>query len=423
MFVPLLALACDPAGDSATNDADGDGYSSFAGDCDDADPTVHVGAVDAWYDGVDSDCDGHDDYDADGDGSPVPDDCDDADAEAYPGAIEARGDTRDADCDGDPDGAAFVQVGDADSGTRGPRLSAPEDGTVLRMTVSDEPSAHFTAWNPTTGAVTDARTTALPGYTFGRPLDYAPKGLFDVLAMVVYDNGSSYLSFLSLDGADADTWRWTGRGWSTEDLPDFEAVDLQVDDEEITVLGCAEERGLDGPTLLLRGTQVEFLAGEYVYAWARGSEGAESCVLDGDDILLLRNEETERLSYDGTAVLAPGVAWRGEYLAIGAGNGLLVGARSDEVELRESVDDDPLVIPASVAPLWVRVARAPDGSARVLWGAGASLWLYSSATDETETISATEGVLDAAIVVSSEGVVVVAARTSNALWTRTVIGG
>ena len=38
------------------------------GDCDDLDPSVYPGAVDTWYDGVDSDCAGDDDYDADGDG-------------------------------------------------------------------------------------------------------------------------------------------------------------------------------------------------------------------------------------------------------------------------------------------------------------------------------------------------------------------
>ncbi|GDX81061.1 hypothetical protein LBMAG42_28720 [Deltaproteobacteria bacterium] len=422
-LLALLALACDPASDSASNDADGDGYSSFAGDCDDADPTVHVGAVDAWYDGVDSDCDGNDDNDADADGSPVPDDCDDADAEANPGAIEAAGDARDADCDGDPDGAAFVRVAEATADTRGPRLSAHDDGTVGRMTVNDEPAADFTAWNPATGAIADGYTTFLGGYTFGEPLAFASGGLYDALAMVVYDQGSTYLSFLGLDPAGGDAWSWVGRGWPTDDLADFEGADVVVSGSEITVLGCASDPRLDGPILVLRGTQSEFLAHDYAYAWARSSEGADGCVLDDDDVLLIRDGETSRLRYDGTQTLAPGSAWRGEYLAIAAGDGLLVGARSDEVELREGVDDDPVVIPASAAPLWVRVARAPDDSARVAWGAGASVWLYNSATDEVQAFSAEEGVLDAAVVVSRDGVVVVAARTATAVWTRTVIGG
>ena len=59
-------------------DADHDGYvpngvssSLPAGDCDDTNPRVNPGvdpSDDAWYDGVDTDCDGTNDFDADGDG-------------------------------------------------------------------------------------------------------------------------------------------------------------------------------------------------------------------------------------------------------------------------------------------------------------------------------------------------------------------
>ena len=58
-----------------------DGTSAVDGDCDDSDPDVSPGAAETWYDGVDSDCDGADDYDQDGDGRDYPDDCDDVDAD------------------------------------------------------------------------------------------------------------------------------------------------------------------------------------------------------------------------------------------------------------------------------------------------------------------------------------------------------
>jgi len=82
-------------------------------DCDPTDPEVNPGATETWYDGVDSDCDGADDYDADGDGARDPRgdgaDCDDADPSVYPGAPDAWYDGIDADCAGDDD---FDQDGD-----------------------------------------------------------------------------------------------------------------------------------------------------------------------------------------------------------------------------------------------------------------------------------------------------------------------
>ncbi len=86
--------ACDNPGGQATN----------PDDCDDSDAAIYPGAVEVWYDGVDGDCGGDDDFDADADGDPAAawggQDCDDADPTVRSGINEICGDGIDNDCDG-----------------------------------------------------------------------------------------------------------------------------------------------------------------------------------------------------------------------------------------------------------------------------------------------------------------------------------
>jgi hypothetical protein len=107
-------------------DADGDGWIAGAvgGDCDDGDALVHPGATDLWYDGVDADCDGANDDDQDHDGFAASLtgglDCDDRDGSVHPDAVDRTYDGVDADCDGrddfdrDRDGLAALGFGGDD---------------------------------------------------------------------------------------------------------------------------------------------------------------------------------------------------------------------------------------------------------------------------------------------------------------------
>lgn len=107
-------------------DGDGDGWgaggpgvwacsspsaATRSGDCDDADPARHPGATETYYDGVDANCDGASDGDADGDGHDWDgvggDDCDDGDPLVHPGAAERA---FDGAVDDDCDGVGYVEV-------------------------------------------------------------------------------------------------------------------------------------------------------------------------------------------------------------------------------------------------------------------------------------------------------------------------
>ena len=124
---PVIICALSGA---VSDDADLDGFIAVeAGgdDCDDSDPTVNPGADEIWYDGRDQDCSGGSDYDQDGDGfdskvywedteTENPDsgqpggDCQDVDASMFPGnPDEVWYDGKDSNCDGQND---FDQDGD-----------------------------------------------------------------------------------------------------------------------------------------------------------------------------------------------------------------------------------------------------------------------------------------------------------------------
>ncbi|MFT5682233.1 MAG: hypothetical protein ACI8RZ_003151 [Myxococcota bacterium] len=104
MQVAMMFLAgCQLVDRDAVFDPDGDGF-EWPTDCDSEDPDVNPDAEDVWYDGVDSDCDGASDFDADGDGFDTTEsggtDCDDTDTAIHPDAIEICSDGIDQDCDG-----------------------------------------------------------------------------------------------------------------------------------------------------------------------------------------------------------------------------------------------------------------------------------------------------------------------------------
>ncbi|MDP2309151.1 MAG: MopE-related protein, partial [Pseudomonadota bacterium] len=94
--------------DGFQTDAYRDSGGSFGDDCDDTLATTNPAATESWYDGVDADCAGDDDFDQDHDAYASDTDCDDTSASISPGALEACGNTVDEDCSGSDNDAGAV---------------------------------------------------------------------------------------------------------------------------------------------------------------------------------------------------------------------------------------------------------------------------------------------------------------------------
>ena len=169
--------ADDDDDDSASADADGDGFPASE-DCDDSDPATFPGAVEAC-DGVDNDCDDlvpADEADSDGDGSaPCAGDCDDDDAGTHPEAAEAC-DGADNNCDGvvpldeldvDADGIAACD-GDCDDADDSVAPDLPEacdgfDNDCADGVPADEADADGDGVRVCAGDCDDADADTFPG--------------------------------------------------------------------------------------------------------------------------------------------------------------------------------------------------------------------------------------------------------------------
>ncbi|MCK6506196.1 putative metal-binding motif-containing protein [Myxococcota bacterium] len=278
-------------------DADGDGYVRSedvgrattyvpgsgglpGGDCDDTLDRTRPGAADAWYDGVDSDCAGDDDFDQDLDGfrdprAPEGDgtDCDDTDDQAWPGNDEVLGDTTDQDCDGVPD-RFDLQALPSIAWTAPHDLRFAENSSTIYLSVADElvtygassfyDSALAISWDAT--APLDGSTGLL---AWLQNLVDQPFRLTDGHAFTATDDellGAIGLRFestgtraLRLSGYDLGSLVRFGANAPSQEAAAFDDIAMAVaEDGYAHAVGCDDE---DGVGAWMRATREDLTTG------------------------------------------------------------------------------------------------------------------------------------------------------------------
>jgi len=227
------------------------------GDCDDTRDFVFPGARDDWYDDLDADCAGNDDFDQDGDSFSDPRgdgaDCDDLSAEVYPGARETLGDADDSDCDGGRDTFALETIPDFTwDRPHAPVFDESSDRVYLSIVASEiytgatryYDSAIALLWlngDPGDGrdgvAAWSARTSDPTDYEVGAGLGFVATDDY-LFGVVGWDYGDSRA--LQLNRYDVGTGgRTAALAAGTVGVSAYDDISVALDDDgALHVIGC-----------------------------------------------------------------------------------------------------------------------------------------------------------------------------------------
>ena len=196
-----------------------DGLSDNSLDCNDADVTINPNALEVYYDGIDQNCDGESDYDADLDGQDAVeyggDDCDDTNINIYnsDAIIEGIADGVDQNCDGlelcfvDADGDGF---GDPNASIEGD-LSCSGQGVSNNMLDCDD--VHATV-NPDADEICDGLANICNSNLAASEVDDDGDGYVEcAIDQNGWQGASSVVAGLDCDDNDAASYPGAAEVW------------------------------------------------------------------------------------------------------------------------------------------------------------------------------------------------------------------
>lgn len=384
------------------------------GDCNDAVAAQNPGVAETWHDGIDQACDGHDDYDQDGDGyvrdgdfglgtegvegsGLLPDgDCDDGDggADIHPRANEVFGDSLDQDCDGSHDGfAARDLVGWTWESPMSPVFGSSDGYVYLSMSVVsvDVPGGNPVDWYESgyalkwadselandpefVGQVAWSGNSTLPPYTASGPQDvrFDSDYLYGAIALT-QSNGDRSIQLVAWPLGAGTVGHASPQAGVAPDP--FEDVAITVDENsQVWAVGC--DGGGNGVLTYVRVDSLPGATTPTVFENVTdGTAYGSTCAIavDGDEGRIYTDYQGGLYAYDFDATaLYP---------------------TFDGSLLTPTYDPDGIVAPAWSGPTLVMADASigrvilydEDGSAELIGASGdhpltASAWLDASGT-------------------------------------------
>ncbi len=425
--------------DCADDDGDCDGYPASE-DCDDEDVTRHPGATETWYDGVDQDCAGDDDYDADADGEDHEDyggnDCDDTDPTVNPDALEQLGDGFDSDCSGDDlPGFDGISLAGATS-VQGPRVVETDDHLALTVVYGDDgsgsPGSYWLYFDPDdpAGSYVDADgwvyLTNPPDLSNGYDTVFADGHMVDA---VVIDQGLTIDLLIIAAQLSTKTFASNGIQVQLDAFDGYQDLHLSWDGSTLGTIAC-EEVSAHELVLYMQGPVSDYMDGnelDFGYTLAVTDErGADVCASQVSTQKITTSSSDDAVVTQSTYYAGGNISSYSESSGsysdldytydVATGNTAFVGAKTSGLDL--TYNGSSTTVSTSWTPDKAQVTTDGAGQVYVLATstAGDVYLVHGSVTggfDEERLTTGLGSASDVGLAYSSRGDLMLAVRSGN----------